>query len=167
MHGFLIKLITQTLQGSILHRHVQIWRTCCCRRMRKNAFVRLPINVDVRLFKRVTVRCLTQLLKYYFKITKCLHEKWWHFKMHCSLSICSGKHICFVQNKSLSSDMQVSRTQREALRPLAGSITGLWQMLILFYCLSWMRMYRPSNDFMQEEAEGQAVTRSSHARSLD
>lgn len=30
--------------------------------------------------------------------------------------------------------MQVSRTQRKALHPLAGSITGLWQILILFYC---------------------------------
>ena len=52
--------------------------------------------------------------------------------------------------------MQVS--QREALRPLAGSITGLWHILILFYCLSWLRMYRPVNDFMQEEAEGQPIT---------
>lgn len=66
MHGFLIKLITQTPQGSTLHRHVQIWRTCCCRRMRKNAFVRLPINAGVHQLERVTVRCLTQLLKYYF-----------------------------------------------------------------------------------------------------
>lgn len=53
--------------------------------------------------------------------------------MHCSLSIFSGKHICFVQNKSSSSDMQVSRTQREALRPLAGSITGPWQNPTLLF----------------------------------
>lgn len=83
-------------------------------------------------------------------------------RMHCSLSICSGERFCFVQNKSSSSDMQVARTQREALHPLAGSVTGLWQILILFYCLLWLRMYRPSNDFMQEEAEGQAITQPSH-----
>lgn len=85
--------------------------------------------------------------------------------MHCPLSI-TQENICVVQNKSLSSDMQVSRTQREALHPVAGSITGLWQMLILLNCISWYSMYRPVNDFMQEEAEGQPITRSSHTHSL-
>lgn len=89
------------------------------------------------------------------------------FRTHCSLSICSGEHICFVQNKSQSSDMQVSRTRGEALHPLAGSITGLWQILILFYCSSRLRMHRPSNDFMQEEAEGQKQSHNHLTRSLD
>lgn len=75
--------------------------------------------------------------------------------MHCSPSICSGKHICFVRHKSPTSAMRVSQRRGEASHPLAGSITGLWQILILFYTSSWLRVRRPSNDFMHEEAEGQ------------
>lgn len=78
----------------------------------------LPINSTAHQLERVTVRCLTLLLKLYSNHTVFMLDDYKGqkvndiSKMRCSLSNFPGKDIYFVQNKSLSSDMQVSRTQR-------------------------------------------------------
>lgn len=80
------------------------------------------------------------------------------------LPVNSPEDIYSVQNKS-SSDMQVSHTELCVL--LQVQLLACVQILILFYSSLWFRMYRPFNDFMQEEAEGQPATSISHTRTQD
>lgn len=82
-------------------------------------------------------------------------------KMHRSLSNFPGKYIRFVQNKPLSSDMQVSRAQKLCIL-LQVQLLACGKYWSYSNSLQWLTVYRPFNDFMQEEAEGQPIAQASH-----
>lgn len=78
--------------------------------------------------------------------------------MHCSLSNLPGKQVlCKIYSFS---DMHVSPTQKESFASFC-RFSCRSVALILFYGLWRLRMRRPSDDFMQEEAQGQQVAQAS------